>query len=139
MSVNSLLLVQADTQNQLWKMRWDGKDVPNWDSDILSDPCIPWHEPWKDGTFYVAAAKGGGFTVYTATDDVLLFAQGDEELGELALQAHLETLVPILASMKKKEQRLSRCIADDHAAFTVALFDTVSPGGKLAYTVLADG
>ncbi|KAJ9441860.1 hypothetical protein DIPPA_35080 [Diplonema papillatum] len=138
MSVSALVLVQEGTGKPLWSARWDGRGADGWEQDVVADTRSSWPQQWKEGAFLIAGARQGGFIVCTSIDDVLLFAVADEDFGELPLQEYSEHIVHILSNMKKKEARLSRCILEEYPQYSVTLFDTVSPGGRVAYTVLAD-
>ena len=138
MSVQALLIAQMVSKKRVWSIRWDIKRDSTWETDLLSTTTPLWPEHWKEGEHCVAFTKSGGFAVYTAVDDVVVYALGDEELGELALQHYLEHVTSILSALRKRDMHLSRSIVEEYPRFSTVLFDTVSPGGRIGYTALPD-
>ena len=121
------------TGKKLWSTRWDLKDGSGWETEVMATRGL-WPDHWKEEQYFVVPMKGGAVGVLTALDDVILFATGDDELSELHLEEYLHHVSKILNAMKKKES-LSKFILQEYPEVSTALFRTVSPGGRVAYTV----
>ena len=137
MSVQAVLLIQMGSLRKLWSQRFDLRVDVNWETDLLAMSQPLWPEQWKPGEFFASSTKSG-FAVYTALEDVVLYALGDEELGELGLQQYLDLAIHVVLGHKKKDTRLSRALLEDYPTLSTVLFDTVSPGGIISYTSLSD-
>eukprot|EP01065_Artemidia_motanka_P027446 TRINITY_DN3264_c0_g1_i2.p1 TRINITY_DN3264_c0_g1~~TRINITY_DN3264_c0_g1_i2.p1 ORF type:complete len:142 (+),score=41.53 TRINITY_DN3264_c0_g1_i2:65-490(+) len=140
MAVQGLLLYQVSPPpSQIWSHRWDlGRAKPGWQQDLVTCTEPRWPEQWKNDEYYLATHSTAHFVVYTCVDDVLIFALGDEELGELGLQTYLEIVVSLLSKMRKEGSRLSVRIREELSEYALVLSETVAPGGKVAYTVPPD-